>query len=86
MTSHSRTTSFASITSQTARRPSASTRLSSFAIETIERGEPQNGARIAAEHQINEEIAEIKRYEVRALPPGVVVSVKEYFSNSPARY
>ncbi|KAM7200074.1 CLC voltage-gated chloride channel protein [Naviculisporaceae sp. PSN 640] len=72
MHSPSRSASFAS-TSATAtttarqqpiRRPSVSSRLS-FAVSTAERGEVQNenGQGIAAEHQIEEEIAKIKRYE-----------------------
>ena len=46
------------------RRPSVSSRLS-FAVSTAERGEHDEGApAAAAEHQrIEEEIAEIKRYE-----------------------
>lgn len=46
------------------RRPSVSSRLS-FAVSTAERGENDEGApAAAAEHQrIEEEIAEIKRYE-----------------------
>lgn len=40
----------------------------SFAISTVEnaeRGEPDDGPAVAADQQIEEEIAEIKRYEVR---------------------
>ena len=44
------------------RRPSFSSRLS-IAITTAEAGEPTTNA----EHQIDEEIEEIKRYEVRAI-------------------
>ncbi len=69
MNSHSRSVSVASINSLPTRRTSASSRLS-YAVNSAERGEPQNGAGIAAEHQIEEEIAEIKRYEVRAPHPG----------------
>ena len=65
MNSHSRTTSFASLRPQAVRRPSVSSRLS-FAVATAELGvEPaENGQGIAAQHQIEEEIAKIKRYEV----------------------
>lgn len=41
----------------------------SFAISTVnnaELGEPDDGPAVAAEHQIEEEIAEIKRYEVHS--------------------
>ncbi|KAL2260754.1 hypothetical protein VTK26DRAFT_5146 [Humicola hyalothermophila] len=61
MNSQSRSTSL-SIIPQPVRRPSVSSRLS-FAVSNAERGEEQNGAGIAAQHQIEEEIAEIKRYE-----------------------
>ncbi|AEO66659.1 uncharacterized protein THITE_118760 [Thermothielavioides terrestris NRRL 8126] len=44
------------------RRPSVSSRLSS-AVSIAERGETQDGGGIAAQHQIEEEIAKIKRYE-----------------------
>lgn len=50
-----------------ARRPSVSSRLS-FAISNVnnaELGEPDHGPAVAADHQIEEEIAEIKRYEVQ---------------------
>jgi hypothetical protein len=40
-----------------------SSRLSS-AVSIAERGETQDGGGIAAQHQIEEEIAKIKRYEV----------------------
>lgn len=77
MHSQSRSASFAS-TSATAtttarqqpiRRPSVGSRLS-FAVSTAERGEVQNenGQGITAEHQIEEEIAKIKRYEVSNSP------------------
>lgn len=46
------------------RRPSVSSRLS-FAVSTAERGDLQDEPGVAAEQQIEEEIAEIKRYEVR---------------------
>lgn len=62
MNSQSRTTSL-SITPQAVRRPSVSSRLSS-AVSIAERGEAQDGGGIAAKHQIEEEIAKIKRYEV----------------------
>lgn len=48
-----------------ARRPSVSSRLS-FAVSTVEQGEASN-QNAPAERQIDEEIAEIKRYEVRHL-------------------
>lgn len=73
MNSHSRSTSFAaSIRPAAARRPSVSSRLS-FAVNTAELGEStaENGQGIAAQHQIEEEIAKIKRYEV-GLPPGQI--------------
>ncbi|KAK1750967.1 putative chloride channel protein [Echria macrotheca] len=66
MNPHSRSTSFSStsIKPQPLRRPSVSSRLS-FAVSTAEQGEsqPENGQGIAAQHQIEEEIAKIKRYE-----------------------
>lgn len=71
MNSHSRSTSFAaSIRPPAARRPSVSSRLS-FAVNTAELGEStaENGQGIAVQHQIEEEIAKIKRYEVGPLPP-----------------
>jgi hypothetical protein len=37
-------------------------------VSNAERGETQNGAGIAAQHQIEEEIAKIKRYEVSIVP------------------
>ena len=52
---------------QLVRRPSVSSRLSS-AVSIAERGETQDGGGIAAQHQIEEEIAKIKRYEVRPAP------------------
>ena len=66
MNSQSRTTSLSTI-SLAVRRPSVSSRLSS-AVSNAERGETQNGAGIAAQHQIEEEIAKIKRYEVSIVP------------------
>ncbi|KAM7217074.1 CLC voltage-gated chloride channel protein [Rhypophila decipiens] len=62
--SGSTTTATASARQGTLRRPSVGSRLS-FAVSTAERGEVQNdnGHGIAAEHQIEEEIAKIKRYE-----------------------
>ncbi len=70
MNSHSRSTSFSSISikPQSVRRPSVSSRLS-VAVSSAERGEAsnENGQGIAAQHQIDEEIAKIKRYEVRRL-------------------
>ncbi|KAK0722071.1 chloride channel [Lasiosphaeria miniovina] len=69
MNSHSRSASVSSINivkpQQSSRRPSVSSRLS-FAVSTAERGEGEghhNGSGIAAQHQIEEEIAKIKRYE-----------------------
>ncbi|KAH9908641.1 chloride channel protein [Xylariomycetidae sp. FL2044] len=55
----SRSTSFSVNRSLHSRRPSVSSRLS-FAVSTVERGE---GGRAPAEQQIEDEIAEIKRYE-----------------------
>ncbi|KAK4465224.1 putative chloride channel protein [Cladorrhinum samala] len=61
-----RSTSYSSsiVAPPTVRRPSVGSRLS-FAVSTAtaERGEGQNGQGIAAQHQIEEEIAKIKRYE-----------------------
>ncbi|KAK0620393.1 voltage gated chloride channel [Immersiella caudata] len=64
MNPNARTTSISSIRPQAVRRPSVSSRLS-FAVSTTEQGEAQidNGQGIAAQHQIEEEIAKIKRYE-----------------------
>ncbi|KAK0641646.1 chloride channel protein [Cercophora newfieldiana] len=64
MNQHARTTSISSIRPQAVRRPSVSSRLS-FAVSTAEQGEGhvENGQGIAAQHQIEEEIAKIKRYE-----------------------
>lgn len=45
------------------RRPSVTSRLS-FAVSNAERGEPVDLPAVAADQQIEEEIAEIKRYEV----------------------
>lgn len=59
MSSH--TTSFSVARPQLSRRPSVSSRLS-FAVSTVERGEG-SGSNAPAEEQIEEEIAEIKRYE-----------------------
>lgn len=63
MNSQSRSTSLSTIVPPV-RRPSVSSRLS-FAVSNAERGESQDGGGIAAQHQIEEEIAKIKRYEVR---------------------
>ncbi|KAI0828406.1 chloride channel protein [Hypoxylon sp. FL0890] len=57
----SRTTSFSITRPQPSRRPSVSSRLS-FAVSTVERGEGP-GHNAPAEQQIEDEIAEIKRYE-----------------------
>ncbi|KAI6083796.1 chloride channel protein [Hypoxylon rubiginosum] len=58
----SRATSFSVARSQLSRRPSVSSRLS-FAVSSIEQGEGVAAANAPAEQQIEEEIAEIKRYE-----------------------
>lgn len=55
---------------QARRRPSVTSRIS-FALSTasnVERGEPIDGPAVAAAQQIEEEIAEIKRYEVWSGP------------------
>lgn len=52
----------------TRRRPSVTSRLS-FAVSNAERGESLDQPAVAADQQIEEEIAEIKRYEVPSLPP-----------------
>ncbi|KAI1804218.1 chloride channel protein [Daldinia bambusicola] len=57
----SRTTSLSVSRSQLSRRPSVSSRLS-FAVSTAEQGEGL-GSNARVENQIDEEIAEIKRYE-----------------------
>lgn len=59
----SRSTSFTARNAQPVRRPSSLTSRLSFAVSTAERGE---GAEVpvAQAQQIDEEIAEIKRYEV----------------------
>ncbi|KAI8960823.1 chloride channel protein [Daldinia sp. FL1419] len=57
----SRTTSFSASRSQLSNRPSVSSRLS-FAVSTVEQGEGLE-SNAPAERQIDEEIAEIKRYE-----------------------
>lgn len=49
-------------------RPSVTSRLS-FAVSNAERGESVDLPAVAADQQIEEEIAEIKRYEVPSLPP-----------------
>lgn len=51
----------------TRRRPSVTSRLS-FAVSNAERGESVDLPAVAADQQIEEEIAEIKRYEVPSLP------------------
>jgi len=60
---NSRTSSFSVPTPRLQQRPSFSSRLS-FAISSAEQGEA-TAAPTIAEHQIEEEIDEIKRYEVR---------------------
>ncbi|KAK3306860.1 uncharacterized protein B0T15DRAFT_155832 [Chaetomium strumarium] len=63
MNFQSRSTSLSTLsTPQALRRPSVGSRLSS-AVSIAERGENQDGGGIAAQHQIEEEIAKIKRYE-----------------------
>jgi chloride channel 3/4/5 len=59
---NSRTSSFSVPTPRLQQRPSFSSRLS-FAISSAEQGEA-TAAPTIAEHQIEEEIDEIKRYEV----------------------
>lgn len=61
----SRSTSFSSPNPGHARRPSVASRLS-YAVSTAERGEADPAA--AGEQRIEEEIAKIRRYEVRELP------------------
>ncbi|KAI4865422.1 chloride channel protein [Hypoxylon rubiginosum] len=56
------TTSFSVTRPQPSRRPSVSSRLS-FAVSSVEQGEGATAANAPAEQQIEEEIAEIKRYE-----------------------
>ena len=64
MNSHSRSSSISAINPQNSHHTSVTSRLS-FAVSSAERGEAAEGANAAAEHhQIEEEIAEIKRYEV----------------------
>ncbi|KAK1825701.1 putative chloride channel protein [Podospora conica] len=64
MNSHSRSTSFAaSIRPPAARRPSVSSRLSFVNTADLGESNTENGQGIAAQHQIEEEIAKIKRYE-----------------------
>jgi chloride channel 3/4/5 len=60
----SRSSSFNVPTPGVLRRPSVTSRLS-FAISNAEQGEATNAPNVA-EHQIDEEIEEIKRYEVYA--------------------
>ncbi|KAK4176008.1 putative chloride channel protein [Triangularia setosa] len=63
MNPQSRSTSYSStLAPRVVRRPSVNSRLS-FAVSNAERGENSNGQGIAAQHQIEEEIAKIKRYE-----------------------
>lgn len=66
MNSQSRSTSFSTsarqIPNQRARRPSVSSRFS-YAVSIAEQGEAQAAQGVAAQHQIEEEIAKIKRYE-----------------------
>jgi chloride channel 3/4/5 len=59
---NSRSSSFSVPTSRLQQRPSFSSRLS-FAISNAEQGEAAETANVI-EHQIDEEIDEIKRYEV----------------------
>ncbi|KAK4651696.1 glycerol ethanol, ferric requiring protein [Podospora pseudocomata] len=63
MNPQSRSTSYSStLAPRAVRRPSVSSRLS-FAVSNAERGENSNGQGMAVQHQIEEEIAKIKRYE-----------------------
>ncbi|ESA42823.1 CLC voltage-gated chloride channel protein [Neurospora crassa OR74A] len=66
MNSQPRSTSFSTsvpqIPNQRARRPSVSSRFS-YAVSIAEQGEAQTAQGVAAQHQIEEEIAQIKRYE-----------------------
>ncbi|KAK1773935.1 CLC voltage-gated chloride channel protein [Copromyces sp. CBS 386.78] len=67
MNSQSRSTSFSTSVPQipnqrAARRPSVSSRFS-YAVSIAEQGEAQTAQGVAAQHQIEEEIAQIKRYE-----------------------
>lgn len=67
MNSQPRSTSFSTSVprdpNQRARRPSVSSRFS-YAVSIAEQGEAQTAQGVAAQHQIEEEIAQIKRYEV----------------------
>ena len=68
MNPQSRSTSFSTSVPQipnqrAARRPSVSSRFS-YAVSIAEQGEAQTAQGVAAQHQIEEEIAKIKRYEV----------------------
>ena len=73
MNSNSRSSSISAINPQTSHHTSVTSRLS-FAVSSAERGEAAEGANAAAaeHHQIEEEIAEIKRYEVGRLGPSTV--------------
>jgi len=64
---NSRTSSFSVPITRAQRRPSVSSRLS-FAISTAEQGDGGTAPN-GQERQIEEEIDEIKRYEVYHLPP-----------------
>lgn len=61
---NSRTSSISAPQTRAQRRPSVSSRLS-FAVSGAEQGEAGAAASHGAAEQINEEIEEIKRYEVR---------------------
>lgn len=64
---NSRTSSYSSdVHQQPPRRPTLTNRLST-AFSTAESGDLSDEPGVAAEHQIEEEIAEIKRYEVRTV-------------------
>lgn len=66
MNHQSRSTSFSTSVppnQRAARRPSVSSRFS-YAVSIAEQGEAQTAQGAAAQHQIEEEIAQIKRYEV----------------------
>jgi hypothetical protein len=73
-TMNSRSSSFSFLTPRLQQRPSFSARLSAV---TVEQGEAA-GAAGAAEHQIDEEIEEIKRYEVCANKLGGQLLVNMY--------
>lgn len=69
----SRSTSFTARNPQPVRRPSSLTSRLSFAVSTAERGEGAD-VPVAQAQQIDDEIAEIKRYEVGR--PGALLGVE----------